>query len=66
MQSPQQCPIGVLNCLYNVAKNKEIMVELLEAAEKFDIPLIKKTPLLVSIADNEMASEVGNTVFFLV
>ncbi|KAF2368955.1 Ankyrin repeat-containing domain [Trinorchestia longiramus] len=61
MLPPQQCPLGMVNCLYNVAKNREVMVELLEAAERFDVPLIRKTPLLVPSVHREFFLEVASS-----
>lgn len=61
MQAPQQCPLGMLNCLYTVAKNREVMIELLEAAEKFDVPLIRKTPLLVQSSQRDLFLDIAVT-----
>ncbi|XP_018020475.1 ankyrin-3 isoform X2 [Hyalella azteca] len=61
MQPPQQCPLGLVNCLYTVAKNKEVMAELLEAAERFDVPLIRKTPLLVPSVHRDFFLEVASS-----
>ena len=61
MKAPQQCPLGLLNCLYNVAKNKEIMIELLDAADNFDVPLIRKSPLLIPSSYRDFFLEIASS-----
>lgn len=49
MQSQNRDPLGLLNCLPNLTKKPEILITLLEAAQRFDISIIKHSSLI----DNE-------------
>ncbi|KAK7079079.1 hypothetical protein SK128_021840 [Halocaridina rubra] len=49
MQSQNRDPRGLLNCIPNLTKKPEILITLLEAAQRFDISIIKHSSLI----DNE-------------
>ncbi|CAG7785048.1 unnamed protein product [Allacma fusca] len=48
LKSQFRDPRGILNCLQNVGPQEEIMMELLEAAESFDPPMIRRCPSLTT------------------
>ncbi|XP_071529685.1 uncharacterized protein [Panulirus ornatus] len=46
MQSQNRDPRGLLNCLPNLTKRPEVLITLLEAAQRFDLSIIKHSSLI--------------------
>lgn len=46
MQSQSRDPRGLLNCLPNLTKRPDILIPLLEAAQRFDLTIIKHSSLI--------------------
>lgn len=46
MQSQNRDPRGILNCLPNLTKKPDVLIPLLEAAQRFDLNIIKHSSLI--------------------
>ncbi|XP_027211620.1 putative ankyrin repeat protein RF_0381 isoform X2 [Penaeus vannamei] len=46
MQSQNRDPRGILNCLPNLTKTPDVLISLLEAAQRFDLAIIKHSSLI--------------------